>query len=404
MKTWNSCLRKTHKEQLLRQSFQVLLFFCTITGVSAQTEDTTAFAFRTQPYLQNMTGNGVTIFWLTNAICTSWLEYGETQALSKTALNSRDGLIDANVDVQRVRLEKLTPGKSYFYRAASKRIKTYEAYKVIYGDTIYSPIYSFTVPSPTIGKFSFLVFNDIHDRPQLLDTLSIIEKDYDFAFFNGDIVTDIYSEQQITKFLSVSSNSFASSKPFFYTRGNHETRGPASRTLNKYLETPSGKFYYTAVVGQAFFIVLDTGEDKPDTNQYYFGLAAFDRYRNEQARWLKNVVNSKEYRNAKFRIVCSHIPISLKKGDGWHGMTECSKKFAPILNSAKVDLHLCGHTHEARLIRLGQGPDRYVIVDGGTSSARGKATYIKVDIAGSELRAALKKKDGSILDVVTINK
>src|SRR5690606_11644322 len=32
--------------------------------------------FRTKPYLQNLTGNGITISWLTNVPVHSWVEYG----------------------------------------------------------------------------------------------------------------------------------------------------------------------------------------------------------------------------------------------------------------------------------------------------------------------------------------
>ena len=47
------------------------------------------------------------------------------------------------------------------------------------------------------------------------------------------------------------------------------------------------RFYYTFRHGPAFFVVLDCGEDKPDNDIEYSGLADFDRYRATAADWLK---------------------------------------------------------------------------------------------------------------------
>ena len=55
-------------------------------------------------------------------------------------------------------------------------------------------------------------------------------------------------------------------------------------------------------------VMIDCGEDKPDTIPAYAGLLDFDNYRSEQATWLKELVKTKEFKKAKYRIVYLPLP------------------------------------------------------------------------------------------------
>ncbi len=129
----------------MRKLFSFLLLI--LAGINLPAQENTAFDFKSQPYLQNMSTDGVSVIWVTNKSCTSYVLYGESNVLNQKAYASHNGLIDANVPVQKIRLDKLTPGKTYFYQVVSKEIKVYQAYKVVYGDSIMSPVHSFTLPS-----------------------------------------------------------------------------------------------------------------------------------------------------------------------------------------------------------------------------------------------------------------
>ena len=91
--------------------------------------------------------------------------------------------------------------------------------------------------------------------------------------------------------------------PIFATRGNHENRGSFSPSFLDYFPTSTGEVYYTFRQGPAYFVVLDCGEDKPDSDIRYYGLSTTDAYREQEARWLKGVVESEEYRAAPLHIV-----------------------------------------------------------------------------------------------------
>jgi predicted MPP superfamily phosphohydrolase len=390
-----------------------ILFLTTAISVNAQNNVavqpiTPKLDFACQPYLQNLNQNGITISWTVNLNSTSRVEYGETEQLGMKAIHSQSGMIDVSADVQKVVLTNLKPGTRYFYSAVSKEVKTLQAYKVVFGDSIRSKVYSFTTPSPNSQNFSFLAFNDLHSKPQFVEDAVKREPGFKFVMLDGDILDNIPQESDITeKMLIPFCTYFASETPFFLTRGNHETRGPGARILAKYIDTPTENYYYSFTYGNTHFVVLDCGEDKPDNNQYYFGLADYDNYRLQEALWLKKEVQTPAYKNAQFRVICIHMPITLEtnlKGAD-HGMKDCSEKFAPILNDNGADLLLCGHTHAYTVIRPQKGVTNFPIIVGGgpfTDKIGAKTTYTVVNINNNLLTATLKKANGEVIDKVEV--
>ena len=102
--------------------------------------------------------------------------------------------------------------------------------------------------------------------------------------------------------------------PFIFVRGNHETRGKFAREFPDYFHQVG---YAAFTLGPVRFVILDTGEDKPDTEPVYAGIVDFDGYRIEQAAKLKLEIESKAFKKAAFRIVMMHIPPRFS-GE-WHG-------------------------------------------------------------------------------------
>ncbi|WP_343303967.1 metallophosphoesterase family protein [Chitinophaga niabensis] len=347
--------------------------------------------FLCPPYLQNPAPTGMTIMWLSNKQCYSWVEFGETAALGTTANNSKEGLVDAYDRIHRIRLEKLKPNTTYYYQIKSKEITEFQPYKLTYGETISSDTFSFKTPEANPKEVSWLVMNDIHDRPKSIPHLMGLNKDpYDFVFFNGDIFDYQEDEQQIIDHLLIpAGDSFASVKPFIFTRGNHETRGKFRRELGNYFD---GNYAFAQTWGPVHFTVLDTGEDKEDTHPVYAGIVNFDQYRIEQAERLKEIVKTPAFKKAKFRVVMMHIP-HYYSGD-WHGPMECRKHFGPIFEANKIDLFLAGHTHRFGIHQPVPGQHSYPIVIGG-GPKDGNRTLIKVHATQKDLKLVMLKDDGS---------
>ena len=152
---------------------------------------------------------------------------------------------------------------------------------------------------------------------------------------------------------------FAKTTPMFYARGNHETRGSFAHQFLNYFPTPTGETYYTFRCGPVFFVMLDAGEDKPDNDIEYFGMADYDRFRRKQVEWLKKVVESPEFKEAPYRIAIIHLPTVEVTN---HAGVEVRELFAPILNKAGIDVMLGGHTHRHLYVPAGERECDYPVL------------------------------------------
>ncbi len=356
------------------------------------------------PYLQNPTETSMTVMWITDCNATSWVEYGRGKSLEAKAFNSRDGLIDADVTVHRIKIEGLTAGQSYRYRVCSKEIVKFEPYKVIYGETAFSNTQGFTTLDRGKETFSFIVLNDIHEHNELFAALLAVAKSepYDLVFLNGDILNHIENERQIVNHvLRPCVEGFAGEIPFVYVRGNHEARGKFARRLPDYIDLPKGHYYYSLDQGPVHFIILDGGEDKEDSHWAYSGLVDFEGYREAQRQWLVGEVQSEAFRKAAFRVVIVHVPAG--ESDEWHGPTDMYRKWWPVLNQGKIDLMLCGHIHSHMICKPEPGVRDYPMITGGAPKA-GVATVIRVDADTEKLDVTVTNDAGEEISTYTVNK
>src|SRR5690625_4292796 len=85
-----------------------------------------------------------------------------------------------------------------------------------------------------------MIVNYYNDDTEVLEyLLSHVDlEERDFVFYNGDMMTHINSEEHMFKgFMDKTVELFASHKPFYFARGNHETRGPFSTRFMDYFPT-----------------------------------------------------------------------------------------------------------------------------------------------------------------------
>ncbi|HHU95944.1 MAG: FN3 domain-containing metallophosphoesterase family protein [Bacteroidota bacterium] len=326
------------------------LFLSISVSLSAQSQ----IAITHGPYLQGLTENEVTIVWTTNKKAISWVELAPNDGThfyheERPQFFAESYGFKVVDSVHMVRLKELKPNTTYRYRIYSQEVLDHQVYNVIYGQTVASNVYrqiplTFTTNNPHKKEISFLVLNDIHGDNALMDSLLMGTQwdETDLVFFNGDMTTDLLSQEKLfDDFMDTAVTLFAKETPFYYARGNHETRGHFATTFPRYFPTPTGQLYYMFRQGPICFLVLDCGEDKPDSDIEYSGIVAFDNYRTEQAKWLEKIIQSDEFKQAPFKVVITHIP----PFGNWHGEKEILEKFVPTLNKAGIDLMMCGHLH-----------------------------------------------------------
>lgn len=352
------------------------------------------------PYLQNLSENEVTVVWTTDKPCKSWVEFSKKEdgknfysQLPRKAYASQDGLCCVDT-LHRVTVTGLEKNTTYFYRVLSQEVKELLPYRPVLGNIVSTDIWkkplTFTTLDGRQETLSMVMINDIHGKNDLQKKLLEMAppQNVDMVVFCGDMCNYINKQSDIfTGFLDTSVGLFASRKPFVYVRGNHETRGAYARNFFRYLAGPEGKFYYAFTYGPIRFVVLDSGEDKPDTDVEYSGLVDFDNYILEQKEWLARELESPEFRAASFRGVLSHIPFG--KG-GWYGSERLRKQLLPLLEGARIDLMLSGHNHTFGFMDKGKVTAFPIIVNSNNSV---------LTMFGSEdlLKVQVKQIDGKVL-------
>lgn len=358
------------------------------------------------PYLQGLTEHEVTVVWITSKDAVSWVELAPDDG-SHFYAEERPQFYQTNFGkkeigtLHKVTIAGLEKATSYLYRIYSKEVTAQENYFIGYGKVIASDVYRgkpylFKTLDTQKPQMSFSMVNDIHESSELLEKLINQENlsELDFILYNGDMVSNMFSQKQVFDgFITQSVKSFASELPFFMARGNHETRGVHSNQYINYFPTPTGQPYYSFRQGPVFFIVLDGGEDKPDTDIEYHGLAAFDQYRENQIQWLKETLNSKEFKEAPIKIAVMHVPPIRST---WHGPIQVKKHFIPLLNAAGIHLMLSGHLHRHFYIPAGEEDCNFPILINANKHV------VRFDIDDKQIRMRIKDEEGKLFKEIKL--
>jgi hypothetical protein len=150
-------------------------------------------------------------------------------------------------------------------------------------------------------------------------------------------------------------------------------------------------------IGDTRFVVLDCGEDKPDTTWVYYGLNDFTQFRKDQAAFLKKETASKAFKSAAKRVLIHHIPI--------YGMREGA--FVPSRNEwhsilAKAPFNICFNAHTHRFNHLPKGTDGNnfpVVVGGGNNEQSATVTVLRKQ--GKQMTLTVLNVNGETL--LTLN-
>ena len=352
--------------------------------------------FLTRPYLQNPANNGMTIMWETTIPAYSWVEYGTDTTLLSRARLLIDGQAEFNESIHKIRLEGLIPGQTYYYRVCSQEILQYKAYSKKFGHTAKSEFHSFTMPATDTDSFTAVIFNDLHQRSAVFQALlkQVKQIDYDFVIFNGDCIDDPINHAQATRFVKELTEGVGGNLiPTLFMRGNHEIRNAYSVGLRKHMDYVGGKTYGAFNWGDTRIVMLDCGEDKPDSTPVYYDLNDFTQLRQDQAGFLKEELKSKEFKKADKRILIHHIPL--------YGCDNlCWDLWEPLLRKAPFHVSINAHTHKFAYHPKGTLKNNYPVVIGGGNRVE-NATVMILEKKKGELRIKVLNVEGNVLlDIV----
>lgn len=404
-----------------RYSFLLFFLFLVLCNKSAHAANT---CFRTGPYLQELTPTHVTIVYENNVPSFSWVEVQKVgsknikkyfaDALGKHRIYNQISAPQPSLPLQNfcVPVEELEEGTSYEYRICSQKIEEMRPYSARIGTRYESDWYTFTTPRADATEHHIGILSDLHHQPALLAQFlhALNHESADALIFAGDIMDNMQvssarvkaPEEPYESFVNTSIELFATQKPFYMLRGECETQGDISRFFSQYFPHQSGRLYNAYRWGDLEIVLLDGGAAKPDSDPqaHQSTLSAFNLYREEEARWFENLLQTEEFRNAKYRIVVSHFPIPCQveneKTEG--GIAHFQELMLPLLNKAGIDLLVAGHQH----------PETYTLLPVGTQDntfpclVQGCNSALRIDIQDGHISLRIVDREGKLLDTLTL--
>lgn len=333
----------------------------------------------TKPYLQLSTPTSVNVMFQTNSVSHCWVEFGtdtfHTQR-ARTLLDGQEVCYDIENNIQ---LKNLQPGTRYFYRVCATEILLKQAYATHFaGDTLRTPFYSFQTPdTKNNGDFVCAIFNDLHENKEIYDALlQLMENEGinpNFVIFNGDCLPEPTNREHALHMIHALADPInGAERPIIFLRGNHEIRNCYSAGMHHQIGYYNDKTYSAFTRGNTRFVLLDCGEDKPDDSDVYAGLNDFTQLRLDQVDFLKQELKSKNFKQAKHRVLISHIPV--------FGNTDkyrpCLDLWGPLLKKAPFDVAIGAHTHQAAFHPEGTNGCQYPVYIGGGPSAKNATVSI----------------------------
>lgn len=218
--------------------------------------------------------------------------------------------------------------------------------------------------------------------------------------FDGDIADHNTTAEDLYLLFRINEQVTGGERPILFARGNHDTRGPAACILPELIPTREGKTFFTFRVGDLFGVSLDCGEDKPDGGVEYGGTVDFEPYRRAETEYLEQVVQSGEWRDAKYRVAICHIPFTRSFEAPFDIEQDVYARWVELLNEMEIDVLICGHMHRYDVIMPGDAEDiygqRFPVVVGSSRTKEGKLTGAAIELDAGGVHVRMTGPDGSV--------
>ena len=330
--------------------------------------------FQNGPYLLAPKTNSMVVVWESTEKVSATIAYGTDESKLCDPIKVE---IDADapdfkgskMNLFHYKLDNLTPGTRYYYEVKLEGGATCKA--------------SFKTLSEKPDQIRLITLSDSHifaTRAEL--DQAIKEFDPDLLLHCGDMVegTGAQAEQFSFWFQGKVDNDYIHSYPVVYSSGNHDQGGVY---FNTYVYSIQDEEYGAEVEGDSSFnyagLHIITMNSNPwglfQMNSEATGQkadAATIKTIDNAMNWLKKDLATDAAKNADFRLIFMHHPVS----DAY------TKRYIPaVIEPGKVDLLLSGHTHSyARAVSsnpaVGAGTIYLTHQDARTYNKKGDFFYI----------------------------
>ena len=216
--------------------------------------------------------------------------------------------------------------------------------------------YKFTpVPKEDIRIYHL---SDTHNQIENPVKAAKVFGNIDLLILNGDIIDHSGNPEKFSNIYEICSEITSGTFPVVFSRGNHDMRGNFAEKFADYTPSYQKKTYYTFKVGSIWGLLLDCGEDKPDTNAEYGYTVACHSFRERQTEYLKWLIENAEKEYAKpgikTRLVIAHNPFTRIQEPPFNIEAEIYSEWASLLKEyVKPHLMIFGHTHKHGIYHIG---------------------------------------------------
>ena len=283
-----------------------------------------AGVFKSQPYLQNVSQQAITIAWETDRLVTPTVEWGLTDSYG----SQTEGLCikaAAGVYICKVRISGLSPATDYHFRPRS-------------GSTLAADAVFRTAPD-TLIPFTFSVWGDSQretvNPAASLAMFTDMTAAVDFGVAVGDVVQDSSYSYFANPFRKYLCNIVARQKPVFVAFGNHDE--PESSVARKAIQNP-GMLSFSFNYSNAHFTCIDYTQCIDNTLPDDGSISSLP------LDWLQEDLASDDAQNAAWRFVFIHVP---PYSERWIDGSQTLRTYLiPLMKQYNVHICFSGHVHE----------------------------------------------------------
>lgn len=285
----------------------------------------------TEPYLQNVKPDGITIMWETAEPVEATLTFTDSlssvyRPIAAPVTHEDSGF---GTTIHKSELTGLSPGRPHSFTVTIED-EQFEG--------------QFRTAPASFRPFSFGVFADTQERnrgaydddpfePTKAMMRHLAEQGVDFGVGVGDHASDGDSyEQTRLMYLDRVIKYLGRTAPVFIAWGNHD--GLRDDVLRKFADMPSkDREGYTPGYGSYSFFYGDS----------YFVCIEYRTMQRDVRRWLPRELDRDEVRNARHRFLFVHVPPFCQL---WiDGSEHLREHLVPLLEEHNFDVVFSGHTH-----------------------------------------------------------
>ncbi len=197
---------------------------------------------------------------------------------------------------------------------------------------------------------------DAHNRVDGPVAAANAAGEHDLLILNGDIPNHSGKIEYLASIHCIAGGITKGEYPVIFSRGNHDTRGIFAENIQDHTPTDNGRSYFSVKAGPLWALVLDCGEDKPDSNAEYGYTICCEDFRKRETAFIEEVIKNAESEylaeDVKYRLIIAHVPFHMHFGAPFNIEEERYAYWCKMIHDdIKPNLMLAGHIHQCKIMK-----------------------------------------------------